>query len=146
MEDPSLRSRTMRAVKSKNTALEVRIRHLLHAQGFRFRLHDRSLPGTPDIVFPARKKAVLVHGCFWHGHSCPRGNRIPKNNSAYWSNKIARNVTRDRETIKHLQQLGWQSAIVWECELRTDVDALLYRLTNFLGSTKHISKHASSIE
>ena len=89
-----LRSRTMRAVKGRDTKPEMAVRRLLHRMGYRYRLHRKELPGRPDIVFGSRRKVIFVHGCFWHGHSCKRGNRLPKTNAEYWQTKIARNVER----------------------------------------------------
>lgn len=131
-EAPSdARSRTMRAVRSKNTTPELTLRRLLHGAGYRFRLHRKDLPGSPDLVFPGRKAVVFVHGCFWHGHNCKRGARPPKSNADYWSAKIARNIARDARSLKALQATGWRTAIVWECELR-DAQAVLTRLAVFL--------------
>src|SRR5687768_8314687 len=96
------RSRTMRAVKSKHTKPEIRVRRTVHALGFRFRLHSTALPGTPDLVFATKKKAIFVHGCFWHGHSCDRGARIPKTNTAYWTTKVSKNRMRDTEAAQAL--------------------------------------------
>lgn len=115
--DP-IRSRTMRAVKSKNTSPELIVRKLIHAMGYRFRLHRKDLPGSPDLVFPSRKLALFVNGCFWHGHDCPRGARLPKSNVDYWIKKIERNRARDKETLIALQKLGWRVHVMWECELR----------------------------
>jgi len=129
---PDKRSWIMRQVKSKNTSPELRVRSLLHRMGYRFRLHRRDLPGAPDIVFPGRKKVIFVHGCFWHGHSCPRGSRLPKSNAEYWKKKIAKNKERDRRHIEELLDLGWEALVVWECEVK-DIDSLSERLRGFLG-------------
>ena len=91
METPEVRRRTMQAVKSENTGPELAVRRLAHRMGYRFRLHRKDLPGKPDLVFPRLRKAVFVHGCFWHGHDCARGARVPVQNSAYWTKKIAGN-------------------------------------------------------
>jgi DNA mismatch endonuclease (patch repair protein) len=111
----------MAAIRQRNTAPEVRLRRFLHAAGYRFRLHRRDLPGTPDIVFPARCKAIFVNGCFWHGHDCA-GGRPPASNQAYWSEKIASNKRRDRLKTSALQHLGWQVLTVWECELKMSAE------------------------
>jgi DNA mismatch endonuclease, patch repair protein len=126
-----VRSRTMRAVRSKNTKPEISVRKLVHAMGFRFRLHRKDLPGSPDIVFPCRRKAIFVHGCFWHGHSCARGARLPRTNTGYWSAKIERNRHRDLKSTQSLQDVGWESCVVWECELR-NTDELRAKLFSFL--------------
>jgi DNA mismatch endonuclease, patch repair protein len=123
----------MQAVKSKNTAIEMRVRRLLYAQGYRYRLHRSDLPGCPDLVFSSRRKAIFIHGCFWHGHQCARGKRIPKTNTDYWTAKIVRNGARDATTQERLLELGWKVLIVWECELATDTGAILKKLSRFLG-------------
>lgn len=121
----------MRSVKSKDTKPELLIRGLLHRAGYRFRLHRNDLPGKPDIVFPSRRKVIFVHGCFWHGHPCKRGDRLPKSNASYWSAKIERNKLRDRKAVSELQQSGWSVLTIWECEVR-DQDRLLNRISKFL--------------
>jgi DNA mismatch endonuclease (patch repair protein) len=113
-----LRSRIMRAVKSRDTAPEMFVRRLVHRLGYRYRLHRKDLPGKPDLVFPNRKLVIFVHGCFWHGHDCPRGGRVPKTNRLYWRRKVERNRLRDASAISRLAELGWQSLVVWECETR----------------------------
>ena len=115
---PEKRSAVMRAVKSKNTTPEIRVRKTLHAMGYRFRLHRKDLPGSPDIVLPKHNLALFVHGCFWHGHHCKRGQRIPAANRDYWVAKVDRNKKRDKANIEALQSLGWRISTVWECETR----------------------------
>ncbi len=122
----------MRAVKSKNTRPEQAVRSLLHALGYRCRLHRRDLPGSPDIVFPGRKAVIFVHGCFWHGHGCTRGSRMPKANADYWVGKLARNMARDAKAKSNLEALGWRVLTVWECEIK-DAAMLADRLRDFLG-------------
>lgn len=125
----------MRAVKSRDTAPEMSVRRIAHAMGYRFRLHRRDLPGTPDLVFPARRVALFVNGCFWHGHNCRRGIRKPKANAAYWRRKIARNRERDAAARRALRALGWRVGVVWEC--RAAPNAALGRvLRGFLGTTR----------
>jgi DNA mismatch endonuclease, patch repair protein len=116
--DSTKRSAVMRAVKSRDTAPEIKVRRAAHALGLRFRLSRKDLPGKPDLVFPARRVALFVHGCFWHGHHCPRGARVPQANRAYWIAKITRNVARDQTTLKALRKLGWKPAVIWECETK----------------------------
>lgn len=116
--DKATRSRVMRAVKSKNTTPEKLVRSLLHAMGLRFRLHRKDLPGTPDIVLPKWKTVLFVHGCFWHGHDCPRGARMPKTNAQYWSAKIERNRRRHEQVARQLKEQGWQVLVVWECQTK----------------------------
>ena len=124
----------MQAVKSKNTGPEILVRRLLHARGYRYRLHGADLPGCPDLVFPSRRKVLFIHGCFWHGHDCARGSRIPKTNTNYWTKKVARNHARDLVSRNRLQADGWKVLALWECELR-DKGTLLKRLTAFLTHT-----------
>jgi DNA mismatch endonuclease (patch repair protein) len=135
METPEIRRKTMQAVKSENTSIEIRVRKLLHARGYRYRLHGKDLPGKPDIIFPGRRKVVFVNGCFWHGHTCPRGARKPVNNAEYWTSKIARNMARDSENTKRLRALGWSVFILWECELK-DETKIIERLCRFLDAKR----------
>jgi len=115
---PAERSAVMRAVKSRDTQPELRVRRAAHALGLRFRLKRDDLPGKPDLVFPSHRIALLVHGCFWHGHDCARGARQPTTNAAYWQAKIARNRARDGTTIIALAEAGWKTVTIWECETR----------------------------
>lgn len=130
-----VRSATMRAVKGKNTTPELVVRRLTHSLGYRYRLHQSDLPGRPDLVFSARRKAIFVEGCFWHGHGCRRGARIPKENRDYWTAKIARNKARDVQNRERLRELGWAVLTVWECEMK-DRTILSDRLVAFLGPPK----------
>lgn len=125
------RSAIMRAVKSKDTKPEIKIRSLIHKLGYRFRLHRKDIPGTPDIAFPGRHKVIFINGCFWHGHDCKRGSRVPKENRDYWENKIERNRRRDTINVDALQQLRWQILVIWECEITHSQD-LTRKLTDFL--------------
>ena len=122
----------MRAVKSRDTTPEIIVRRLLHAMGFRYRLHRDTLPGKPDIVFPSRRKVIFVHGCFWHGHTCRRGCRVPKTNREYWESKIARNKKRYELQVAELRAAGWQVLPIWECEARA-LPPLAKRLMLFLS-------------
>ena len=108
----------MRAVKCKDTAPEMVVRRLVHSLGYRYRLHRRDLPGKPDLVFGPRRKVIFVHGCFWHGHTCKRGNRQPKTNADYWRKKIQVNKERDKSTLEELRARGWEILVVWECETK----------------------------
>lgn len=128
---PEERSRVMQTVKSKDTKPEMIVRRLAHALGYRFRLHRKDLPGSPDLVFVGRKKAIFVHGCFWHGHDCKRGSRQPKTNAEYWRGKIGRNVSRDAANLQALDDQGWLALVIWECEMK-DRTALAERLKGFL--------------
>lgn len=129
--DPAKRSAVMRRVKARDTTPERRVRKLLTALGARYRLHRKDLPGSPDIVLPGRRLTFFVHGCFWHGHDCPRGARVPKANRDYWLAKIGRNRTRDAAAASELQAQGWRVETVWECELRNE-PALRERLSSIL--------------
>ncbi len=127
--------RTMRANKGKDTKPEIAVRSLLHRAGYRFHTHVRTLPGTPDIAFSARKKVVCVHGCFWHAHPGCRFATVPKTRHGYWTAKLARNRERDVAHETRLAEMGWQCDVVWECETR-DAVALLDRLRRFLGNPR----------
>jgi len=128
---PEQRHRIMQSVKSKNTKPEWTVRHLLHRLGYRYRLHVRNLPGKPDIVFTKKKKAIFVHGCYWHGHGCRIG-QPPKSNLEYWLPKIAANQERDARKQREIDSLGWSVLVVWQCEMKDPID-LESRLTQFLG-------------
>jgi len=126
------RSRIMRAVKSRDTRPEKIVCSLAHRMGYRFRLHRADLPGKPDLTFPSRRAVIFVHGCFWHGHDCRRGARLPKTNADYWTAKIARNADRDRQHLRALKRDGWRALVLWECQLR-DEARLRTKLRRFLG-------------
>jgi DNA mismatch endonuclease (patch repair protein) len=115
---PDQRSAVMRRVKGKDTSPELKVRKALHRLGARFRLHRKDLPGAPDIVLPGRKLSIFVHGCFWHGHDCARGSRVPKQNRDYWLGKVGRNRERDAINRAALEAKGWRVETVWECELK----------------------------
>lgn len=130
--DSSKRSQIMSHVKSKNTAPEIKLRSILHRNGFRFRLNRKDLPGKPDIVLPKYKAVIFVHGCFWHGHDCKRGQR-PQTNVEFWDKKINKNMERDKQDIIKLKELGWRVMVVWECDLKkTNEDVLVSCLKDFL--------------
>lgn len=129
---PSERSRIMAAVKAKDTTPEMVVRRIAHALGFRFRLHIKGLPGTPDLVFPRLKRVIIVNGCFWHGHTCGRC-RIPATRREYWVAKINRNMERDRSSRRALRRGGWRVMVVWECQtIVRRQSELKRRLTRFL--------------
>ncbi|WP_353015532.1 very short patch repair endonuclease [Mesorhizobium sp. M0854] len=116
----SPRSLMMSKVRSRDTAPEIKVRRLAHALGFRFRLHRRDLPGTPDLVFPRHRMAVFVHGCFWHRHEgCSRAS-MPSSNVDFWLAKFERNQFRDARALESLERMGWQVHVIWECETRSD--------------------------
>jgi DNA mismatch endonuclease (patch repair protein) len=132
------RSEIMSRIKGKDSAPEIRVRRLLHALGLRFRLHRKDLPGKPDIVFPRYKAVVLVHGCFWHGHAgCPRA-ALPTTNAEFWATKIGRNVTRDEEVRKSLEELGWSVLTLWQCELK-NAEVVVDRVLAFLGVKRMVT-------
>ena len=125
------RSALMARIGSRNTAPELTVRRLLHALGYRFRVHRKDLPGTPDIVFPSRRKAIFVHGCFWHAHGCKIGQK-PKSNEEFWTAKLGRNRERDAAKRAALEHLGWRVLELWQCEIK-DLPAISNALSDFLG-------------
>jgi DNA mismatch endonuclease (patch repair protein) len=130
---PAERSRIMRAVKSCDTTPEMVVRRLVHGLGYRYRLQCRDLPGQPDLVLPRLRKAIFVHGCFWHRHACEGGQSTPASRIDYWQAKFARNVLRDRRNLRKLRRLGWSVLVVWECQTRVGKrEALSRRLVWFL--------------
>jgi DNA mismatch endonuclease (patch repair protein) len=116
--NPAQRRACMQAVKGQNTTPERVVRSILHRLGCRFALDRTDLPGKPDVVMPARRCIVLVHGCFWHGHDCTRGRRRPVTNALYWRTKIRRNRARDQRALEALRRAGWRVLVVWECQTR----------------------------
>lgn len=126
------RSALMARIKGKNTMPELVVRRIAHGLGYRFRLHRRSLPGAPDLVFPKLRRAIFVHGCFWHQHIGCRRSNVPKSRTEYWTVKLARNVARDRVSVNQLRRLGWRVAIIWECETERP-DGLEARIARFLA-------------
>lgn len=128
---PEKRAAVMRAVKARDTGPELKVRAMMRALGHRYRLDARDLPGRPDIVQRGRRKAIFVHGCFWHGHDCGRGARAPKANADYWRAKITRNRARDAAAIEALSAAGWSCLVMWECALKDPAAAAT--LGAFLG-------------
>lgn len=114
---PERRSEIMSRIRGKNTRPEMVVRRFLHGKGLRYRLHDRKLPGTPDLVFPSRKVAIFVHGCFWHGHADCKRAALPSTRTEFWSEKISTNVERDRRAEASLHEAGWKVIVVWQCEI-----------------------------
>lgn len=141
---PEQRSRIMKSVGTAHTGPEIVVRRILHKLGYRFRLHRNDLPGRPDIVLPRHRTVIFVHGCFWHGHSCPKG-RPPKSRKDYWLPKISGNRERDGRNVKTLDDLGWKYIIVWQCETR-DIASLRRSLVSSLGrfKKKMNGKHGTS--
>jgi DNA mismatch endonuclease (patch repair protein) len=128
----SKRSEIMRAVRGKDTGPELVVRRALHRAGYRYRLHVKTLPGTPDIVFPSRRKVVFVHGCFWHGHPRCAKARLPKTQVAFWLAKVTLNRKRDQARIEQLKRQGWKVLVVWQCQLKNPQSAFS-QLRLFLG-------------
>lgn len=129
----------MSGIRGKNTKPEILLRSLLHRKGFRFRLHGRNLPGRPDIVLPASRVAIFVHGCFWHQHEGCRYSYHPASNKAFWTAKFRTNVRRDRLNQSALERAGWRFAVVWECALRSNprgLARLTARLDSWIRSTR----------
>jgi len=131
-----MRARALVAdVKSEDTAPELAIRRLAHSLGYRYRLHVRSLPGTPDLVFPRLRKIINVNGCFWHMHGCARC-RVPSSRRAYWIAKRQRNAARDKRTLRALRRAGWQVMVIWECQINpAREERLRRRIIAFLESS-----------
>ena len=129
------RSARMAKIRSKDTKPEVLVRRIAHSLGYRFRLHRKDLPGRPDLVFPSRKSAVFVHGCFWHAHKNCKVANLPKSRTAFWADKFERNRRRDELNERLLKQLGWRVLVIWECETKGQ-DKLASRLSRFLGAVK----------
>jgi len=127
------RSRNMAAIRSKNMKPELAVRSLVHNLGFRFRLHKKELPGKPDLVFSSLKKAIFVHGCFWHQHNACREGRMPGSRQEYWIPKLSRNVARDAQHIRDLKKDGWNVLIIWECETK-EIPSIQRKILKFLGS------------
>ena len=112
------RSRNMSAIKSKNTKPEIKVRKVLHSMGYRFRLHSKDLPGSPDIVLPKYKTVIFVHGCFWHRHENCKYASTPKTRKEFWEAKFRENINRDKKHQENLSSMGWKIIIVWECEIK----------------------------
>jgi DNA mismatch endonuclease (patch repair protein) len=130
---PADRSLRMSLVRSADTKPEMIVRRIVHALGYRFRLHVRGLPGSPDLVFPRHRAAIFVHGCFWHRHSCAMGNRMPKSRVKFWRAKLDGNRRRDRRSISELRHTGWRVLVIWECQTRSQ-ETLRKRLSRFLST------------
>ena len=129
--DKEKRSDIMAKVKGKNTKPELLVRSVLYKMGYRFRLYRKDLPGNPDITLPKFKKVIFIHGCFWHSHkNCKRSKR-PTTNYEFWNKKLNKNILRDKKVIKQLNEMGWESLIIWTCEIK-DINTIKQKLDNFL--------------
>lgn len=127
---PEERSRLMSRVRDKNTKPEMVVRRLAHRLGYRFRLHRRDLPGSPDLVFPSKKKIIFVHGCYWHRHDCKKAT-TPKTNVDFWQKKFDANTARDDRNLRDLREMGWETLVIWQCEAQR-LDELADRLVHYL--------------
>jgi DNA mismatch endonuclease (patch repair protein) len=141
--DSAARSRIMRSIRKKDTKAELTVRRAVHALGYRFRLHRRDLPGSPDLILPRHRKAIFVHGCFWHQHPGCRKATVPRKRVYYWGPKLERNVARDARALADLHAIGWETLVLWECELRDD-KALRSRLRTFIRQRSGFS-HAPTL-
>ena len=130
------RSKNMSAIKSKNTKPEIKVRKVLHLMGYRFRLHRKDLPGSPDIVLPKFKTVIFVHGCFWHRHENCKYASNPKTRKEFWENKFKANVKRDKEIQEKIINIGWQYVVIWECETK-NIDNLREKLIDSIKSKKN---------
>lgn len=136
---PAHRSRVMAAVRGKNTTPELKVRKMLHALGFRYRLYRKDLPGQPDIIFPKYRVCIFVHGCFWHQHpGCKRSSR-PSSNEEFWTGKLDKNVARDDRNRRALRKLGWRVAVIWECETK-DPEHLSKRIAKIFPEVVGLNK------
>lgn len=129
MDDRSkeARSKNMANIKNKNTSLELKVRKRLFQDGFRYKINDRSLPGTPDIVLPKYKTVIFINGCFWHRHNCKLAT-TPKTNTKYWTNKFRKNIKNDQKYYQLLNNMGWHVIVLWECEIKSDFHDLITSL------------------
>ena len=131
---PHQRSYLMSRIRPKDTKPELALRHMIHALGYRYRLHDHNLCGRPDLVFPRRRKVILLHGCFWHRHDCPKGRSTPASKIDFWLAKFNATKERDARNKKALKRAGWDVLTIWECELK-EMARVRVRVTQFLGPT-----------
>jgi len=136
----------MAAVKSRDTGPELVVRRAIHGMGYRYRLHDKALPGHPDLVFPRWKKIIFVHGCFWHRHNCRLGKSLPATRREFWESKFDSNKKRDRRVQRQLKSAGWQVLVVWQCETTSaQLPALLTKLSRFMHPTERETKRWQNI-
>lgn len=134
--DSHRRSQLMAGIRSRDTTPELVVRRVAHRMGLRFRLHRKTLPGSPDLVFPKYRLAVFVHGCFWHQHGGCRYAHIPKTRTEYWTDKFMKNVARDKRNEGMLRLLGWNVLVIWECEVDDD-DVIKKKLAPFISLMEH---------
>ncbi len=143
--DPMTRSRMMSGIRGKNTKPELIVRSLLHKQGFRFRLHKKDLPGTPDLVLPKYRAVIFIHGCFWHGHDCSFF-KLPASRSDFWQKKIQGNRLRDFRCLQELQNMGWRSLVIWECAIRGKSPSSMKGLVECIGNWLNKGADSMSID
>lgn len=133
VHDKATRSYNMSRIKGKDTKPEMLVRKFLFSKGFRYRLHDKKLPGKPDIVLPKYKTVIFIHGCFWHGHEGCKYYVVPKTRTDWWLEKIGKNIVNDEKAVKALVEMGWKVIVIWGCELKSkEIDATLVFLDNSL--------------
>lgn len=140
---PEERSERMSRVRASNTKPEMLVRRLVHGLGYRYRLHRRDLPGTPDLTFPSRRKVIFIHGCFWHRHEGCKLTRMPKSRTDFWEGKLSENKSRDERNLVRLEEQGWDVLVVWECELKDEV-SVANRVCAFLGNAAEGGESASA--
>lgn len=134
---PEQRSYCMSRIRGKDTKPEMMVRRVLHALGYRYRVHVRSLPGVPDVVFARHKKVIFVHGCYWHRHNCRFGQVMPATRKRFWLKKLTKNQVRDQRTRRELRKDGWQVFVVWECQTRR-MEWLVRRIVAFLEEPQRV--------
>jgi len=139
------RSRNMSAIKSKNTKPEIKVRKVLHSMGYRFRLHSKDLPGSPDIVLPKYKTVIFVHGCFWHRHENCKYASTPKTRQEFWNKKFKENIKRDSEIQDKIKNLNWRSVVIWECETK-NMENLRDKIIDVFKTEKWTRKRTSTSE
>lgn len=138
IHDSETRSYNMSQIKCKDTKPEFLVRKYLHAKGLRFRLHNRNLPGKPDLTLPKYRSVIFVNGCFWHGHNGCKFFKLPGTKSEWWKEKIENTINRDRTTELKLKELGWRVIVIWECELKsTNQDSTMKRIYNNITKTEY---------
>ncbi|HMM37281.1 MAG TPA: very short patch repair endonuclease [Desulfovibrio sp.] len=131
---PHERSERMSQIRGKDSSSEMRLRRLIHSMGFRYRLHVKTLPGTPDLVFSAKRAVIFMHGCFWHRHQNCRLSRMPKSRVHYWHEKFEANRRRDNANISRLNELGWRVLVIWECQIKAkNLNEVSNLVKRFLG-------------
>jgi DNA mismatch endonuclease, patch repair protein len=136
---PAQRSRNMASIRGKNTTPELVVRRLLHELGYRYRIHYSRLSGSPDVAFPGQKKAIFVHGCYWHRHPGCKYATTPKSRPEFWQRKFDGNILRDQKSLQRLAELGWTSLVIWECETR-DMGELEKKLLMFVGPVRRSTR------